>query len=346
MPVTSVGVVQSIKRTLKTKEVLYATFIGCSIQVFSALSGPVAVTSYSSTILRMAGFSIQEAVWFTAVPSFANLVGKIIGAILVDKVGRRMLFIVSGTGASLFLYLLAASFYLENSSSPSVVPLNAGGKCDFDRCGFCVANSQCGFCAIADGNGYHNATCSEGNKDHSKYRTNGTQCVTWNEYRSNSFETDNGLNNYSFHTEWLYEHCPDSKFAPLSLIALIMYMASFSLGLISVTWIVNSEIYPMWARSQGAALSSLLFWIMNLFENLIFLTLFDVLGTPIALMMYGSVAFNGVLFATFLLPETSKQPLEGIEKLFSRPYFMTWCNRVSQILKSNHLNVNSENTQF
>ena len=203
------------------------------------------MTSYSSTILRMAGFSIQEAVWFTAVPSFANLVGKIIGAISIDKVGRRKLFIVSGTGASLFLYLLAVSFYLENSSSLSVVPLNAGSKCGFDKCGFCVANSQCGFCAITDGNSYHNATCSEGNKDQSKYRTNGTQCVTWNQYKSNSLETDNGFTNYSFHTEWLYEHCPDSKFAALSLVALIMYMASFSSGLISVTWIVNSEIYPM-----------------------------------------------------------------------------------------------------
>ena len=59
-------------------------------------------------------------------------------------------------------------------------------------------------------------------------------------------------------------------------------------------------------------------------------------------MIYGSVAFTGVMFATFF-PETSKQPLEGIEKLFSRPYFLTWCNRVSQTLKSDHLNINSEN---
>ena len=34
LPITYIGVVQSIKRTLKTKEVLYTTFIGCSIQTF------------------------------------------------------------------------------------------------------------------------------------------------------------------------------------------------------------------------------------------------------------------------------------------------------------------------
>lgn len=220
------------------------------------------------------------------------------------------------------------SFYLENSSSLSVVPLNVDDKCDFDKCGFCVANSQCGFCAITDGNSYYNATCSEGNKDHSKYKTNGIQCITWDEYEFKNFETEDSFNNHSLHAKWLYEHCPDNKFAPLSLVALIMYMASFSSGLILVTWIVNSEIYPMWARGQGAALSSLFFWIMNLFINLIFLTLFDVLGTPVALMMYGSIALIGVLFVTFLLPETSKHTLEGVEKLFSRPYFMTWCSMV------------------
>ena len=42
------------------------------------------------------------------------------------------------------------------------------------------------------------------------------------EYKSNSFETDNGFTNYSFHTEWPYEHCPDSKFAAHSLVALIV----------------------------------------------------------------------------------------------------------------------------
>ena len=341
-----VGVIQSVTRTLKTKEVLYATFIGCSIQVFSALSGPVALTSYSSTILRMAGFSIQEAVWFATVPSFANLVAKIIGAILIDKIGRRKLFIMSATGTSIFLYLLAISFYLENSSSPSVVPLNAGGKCDFDKCGFCVANSHCGFCAITDGNSYYNATCSEGNEDHSKYRTNRTQCVTWDEYEFKSFEAGDSSDNHIFRTEWLYNHCPDSKFAALSLVALIMYFGSFSLGLVSVTWIANSEMYPMWARGQGAALSSLSFWIMNLFETLIFLTLFDVLGTPVVLIIHGSIAFTGVLFVTFLLPETSKQPLEGVEKLFSRPYFMTWCSRNSCTRKGNHLEINSESIQL
>ena len=75
-------------------------------------------------------------------------------------------------------------------------------------------------------------------------------------------------------------------------------------------------MYPMWVRGQGAALSSLSFWIINLFETLIFLTLFDVLGTPVALITHGSIAFTGVLFVTFL-PETSKQPLEGVGKLFS-----------------------------
>ena len=308
--------IQSIRRIFHSKEVLYAVFLGCSLQVLSAMSGPTAVTSYSSTILRMAGFSVRDAVWFSVVPSFANLLMKIAGALLVERVGRRKLFIASSTGTFIFLYILATSFYLENKSSLSATPLFEGGKCDYDKCGTCVANSNCGFCTVKVGYDYSNGTCSEGSKDHSKFRANGTKCIILEDY-----EVGYRLVNDS---KWYYDHCPESKFAIMSLVALLMYVASFASGLISLPWIINSEIYPMWARGQCASLSSLFNWITNLLINLTFLTVFDLLGTPNALVVYGTIALILTFFVIFLLPETSKQPLEGIERLFVRPYFLTW----------------------
>ena len=294
---------------------MYAVLLGCSLQVLSAMSGPSAVTSYSSTILQKAGFSVKDAVWFSVVPSFANLVTKIAGALLVERIGRRKLFITSSTGTCIFLYMLATSFYLENKSSLSATPLFEGSKCEYDKCATCVANSNCGFCTVKVGNDYFNGTCSEGTEDHSKFRTNETKCIILEDYEV-------GLVNGS---KWYYDHCPESKFAIMSLMALLMYVACFALGLISLPWIINSEIYPMWARGQGASLSSLFNWITNLLINLTFLTVFDLLGTPNALVMYGTVALVLTFFVMFLLPETSKQPLEGIEQLFVRPYFLTWC---------------------
>jgi len=263
----------------------------------------------------MAGFSVKDAVWFSVVPSFANLVTKIAGALLVERIGRRKLFITSSTGTCIFLYMLATSFYLENKSSLSATPLFEGGKCEYDKCATCVANSNCGFCTVKVGNDYFNGTCSEGTEDHSKFRTNRTKCIVLEDYEVGSVND----------SKWYYDHCPESKFAIMSLVALLMYVACFALGLISLPWIINSEIYPMWARGQGASLSSLVNWITNLLFNLTFLTVFDLLGTPNALVMYGTVALVLTFCVIFLLPETSKRPLEGIEQLFVRPYFLTWC---------------------
>ena len=306
---------KSIRQTLQHKAVLYALFIGCSLQVFQALSGTQAVTAYSSTILRMAGFNVRDAIWFSIVPSFANLVMKVTGALLVERIGRRKLFIASSTGTCIFLYILAASFYLENKSSPSATPLFEDGKCDYSKCGTCVANSNCGFCTVNVDHDYFNGTCSEGSEGHSKFRANGTKCIILE--IGYSFVND---------TKWYYDHCPESKFAIVSLVALLMYVACNAAGIVPLPWIINSEIYPMWARGQGASMSSLFNWITNLLLNLTFLTLFDLLGTPNALVMYGTIALTATVFVMFLLPETSKQPLEGIEKLFARPYFLTWCS--------------------
>ena len=280
------------------------------------MSGPSAVTSYSSTILRMAGFSVKDAVWFSVVPSFANLVTKIAGALLVERIGRRKLFITSSTGTCIFLYILATSFYLENKSSLSATPLFEGGKCEYDKCATCVANSNCGFCTVKVGNDYFNGTCSEGTEDHSKFRTNRTKCIVLEDYEVGSVND----------SKWYYDHCPESKFAIMSLVALLMYVACNAAGIVPLPWIINSEIYPMWARGKGASLSSLFNWITNLLINLTFLTVFDLLGPPNALVMYGTIALTATLFVLFLLPETSKQPLEGIEKMFKRPYFLTLCS--------------------
>jgi len=295
-------------------------FIGSSIQIFQLFSGNAIVILYSSSILKTAGFSLKEAIWFSTVPTVVNLIMKTTSAFLVERTGRRKLYIASGICVTISLGILATSFYLGNSSSPSAVPLHEGGRCDFKNCGTCTTNSHCGFCTVEVDGDYLYGTCSEGSKDHDDVRGNNSQCVTWNETVWTN-ETSN------ITSQWYFDHCPDNKFAVFSLVAMFLLVASASSGTVSLPWIINSEIYPTWARGPAVSLASILSWLSNLLLALTFLSLVDALGLPLVIIVvYGAVTVVGIVFSIFLLPETSKQSLENMEELFSKPYFLMWCN--------------------
>ncbi|XP_065903148.1 proton myo-inositol cotransporter hmit-1.3-like [Dysidea avara] len=315
----AIGTIQFIKKVFHSRILLYTMFIGCSLQIFQVFSGIAIILSYSSGILKTVGFSLREAIWFSAVPTGVNLLMKTFTSFLVERTGRRKLYNASGICVTLCLTLLATSFLLGNNSSPSAVPLHEGGRCDFKKCGNCVTNSHCGFCTVKVDGEYLYGTCSEGSKDHADVRVNNSQCVTWNETVWTN-ETSN------ITSEWYFDHCPDNKFAIFSLVVMILLVASTSSGLVTLPWVINSEIYPTWARGPAVSFSSLVNWILNLLVVVTFLSLVDALGLPTVVFMYATITFIGVIFTILLLPETSKQSLEKIEVLFSRPYFLTWCD--------------------
>jgi len=294
-------------------------FIGCSLQIFQVFSAIAIILSYSSAILKTVGFSLREAIWFSAVPTGINLIMRTLSTLLVERTGRRKLYIVSGIFVTINLSLLATSFYLGNNSSLSAVPLNKGGRCDFKNCGTCTTNSHCGFCTVEVDGEYLYGTCSEGSKDHGDVRMNNSQYVTWNE----TVWTNETANITS---QWYFDHCPDNKFAVFSLVLMILLVASTSSGLVTLPWVINSEIYPTWARGPVVSLSSLVNWGFNILVVITFLTLVDSLGLPLVVFIYALLTFIGVMFAIFLLPETSKQSLEKVEILFSKPHFLTWCD--------------------
>ena len=300
--------------------------------MFSAFCGIAVIIAYSSTLFKMVGFSLKEAIWFAILPSFLNLASKTASCFIVERIGRRKLYILSGTFAILFITILATFLFLGNSASPAAVPLTKGGKCDYSNCGACVANSHCGFCTVNVNGEYLHGTCSEGNVDGDEFSDGNTKCAILN-------KMDNSFNLTSNASEWYFDHCPDNnKYAILSLVTVMLLTVSTSAGIVSVPWVINSEIYPTWARGQATSLSSLINWIINLILLLTFLSTVDALGLPQVIVIYAVLSFIGVVFVFLFLPETSNQPLEKIETLFDRPYFLTWydsniCGKKKGIVK-------------
>ncbi|KAG9335896.1 hypothetical protein JZ751_003553 [Albula glossodonta] len=123
-------------------------------------------------------------------------------------------------------------------------------------------------------------------------------------------------------TFWAYNYCPTS-YSWIVLLGLILYLASFAPGKRSrqqgmgpMPWTVNSEIYPLWARSTGNACSAGVNWIFNVLVSLTFLHVAQYLTYYGAFFMYSGLAALGFLFIYGCLPETKGRRLEEIESLF------------------------------
>ena len=308
--------IEFLRRVKENRAVLYAFIVGCSLHFFRSLGGAVIVPNYSSTIFYMAGFSQSKSIWLAVVPACANVIGKFTGNVLMGKMGRRKLYIVSSLGAAFFLLVLAATFFANDKDSPAASPTNRDGPCNYYTCGSCVANSNCGFC-MPESDDKVNGTCSKGNSHGDVYVTN-TSCIL-------KYEHDTDITNFDVETEWYFNHCPDSKFAPLAIVAMCMYVVFFGVGLAPLPWIINSEIYPTWARGNAVAIGSMFNWIFSLVVALTFLPLIDVIGQTLVFSIYAIFVFLGFVFVLFLVPDTKGRDLEETEKLFKKLYFLTWC---------------------
>ena len=207
-------------------------------------------------------------------------------------------------------------------------------------------NSECGFCVDYDtaNHTYLNGTCSHGWK-----RANGTavsQFQPHNETCGLFFENSRNTTTALFYSDpsysnlldapygssslkrrWFFNSCPDNHLAPLTIAALFLYISFFAPGMGPLPWTINSEIYPMWARSTAIAMATTVNWLCNLVVSMTFLTLADTIGQAATFWMYSGLGLVGLVFAVLLVPETRGRRLEEVEQLFQRPWFLRWCSR-------------------
>ena len=83
-------------------------------------------------------------------------------------------------------------------------------------------------------------------------------------------------------------------------------------------WTINSEIYPLWARSVCFSISTAFNWFFNLLVSLTFLSLTEFMTKHGAFYLYTTLALLGWIFFLFKLPETKGKTLEQMESLFSQ----------------------------
>ncbi|KAL2102540.1 hypothetical protein ACEWY4_001708 [Coilia grayii] len=262
---------------------------------------------YSGTILQMSGVRDDRlAIWLLTVTAFTNFLFTLLGVWLVERVGRRRLTLGSIVGTGVSLCLLATGFLLAAQHSPAVTlhptdPTTHNSTCNTHlSCEPCMLDPGCGFCYRENGSAVFSSSCEPVNGA-------STDRAAWGRCSNVTLMTD--------HTYWAYNFCPTS-YSWLVLLGLIFYLAFFAPGMGSMPWTVNSEIYPLWARSTGNACSAGVNWTFNVLVSLTFLHMAQYLTYYGAFFLYASLALLGFLFIYGCLPETKGRRLEEVESLF------------------------------
>lgn len=99
----------------------------------------------------------------------------------------------------------------------------------------------------------------------------------------------------------------------LALVALLVYIASFAVGLGPVFWLMISEIYPIGIRSKAMSVSTLANWAANFLVAATFLTLGNLITREGTFFLYAAIGVGAFVFFLAKVPETKDRTLEQIQ---------------------------------
>ena len=97
--------------------------------------------------------------------------------------------------------------------------------------------------------------------------------------------------------------------ATIILISIMVYVASFALGLGNVPW-MQSELFPLSVRSLGSGVSTATNWGSNFIVGLTFLPLMDALSPSWTFVLYAAICVVGYVLIWRIYPETAGLTLE------------------------------------
>ncbi|KAI3456554.1 hypothetical protein Pfo_013217 [Paulownia fortunei] len=224
------------------------------------------VMYYSPTIVQLAGFaSNKTALALSLITSGLNAVGSIVSMAFVDRFGRRRLMIISMFGIIICLVALSVLFHEASDHAP---PVSSFESLHFGR------NTTCpSFLQASQPSTWNCMSCLKASSDCA------FSCLA---------VTDDikGMCRGERRT-WYTKGCP-SKFGFFAVLLLGAYIISYSPGMGTAPWIVNSEIYPLRYRGIGGGIAAT------------FLTLTEALGSAGTFLLFAGFSTIGLIAIYFL----------------------------------------------
>lgn len=105
----------------------------------------------------------------------------------------------------------------------------------------------------------------------------------------------------------------------LAILAVCGNVASFSVGLGPICWVLSSEIFPLRLRAQASALGAVGSRVSSGVISMSFLSVTRAITVAGTFFVFGVISCSAVAFVHYCVPETRGKTLEEIEVLFQNP---------------------------
>lgn len=99
----------------------------------------------------------------------------------------------------------------------------------------------------------------------------------------------------------------------LTLLGICIFMAGFSIGFGPLTWVLQSEVFPLRVRGMAVGIGTFINRITSGTIAMSYLSLSKAVTESGAFYLFAAVAFVSLLFVIFCVPETKGKTLEEIE---------------------------------
>jgi sugar porter (SP) family MFS transporter len=90
----------------------------------------------------------------------------------------------------------------------------------------------------------------------------------------------------------------------LSLVAMVLYICAFAVGLGPVFWVLIGEIFPARVKSVGSGAATTVNWLANFVVSLVFLSVANAIGQGETFWLFALVCAFGLWFIGRFVPET------------------------------------------
>jgi sugar porter (SP) family MFS transporter len=99
----------------------------------------------------------------------------------------------------------------------------------------------------------------------------------------------------------------------IALLGLMVYIASFAIGLGPVFWLMISEIFPVGIRSKAMSISTMANWAANFIVAGTFLTVSAIITREGTFFIYTAIGVAAFFFFLSRVPETKDRSLEQVQ---------------------------------